>query len=157
MQMDDQEESQNVEDVRNSSGGGFQFGPVHGVGLGTLIAAIVVGWFFGFNPLQVLGFLSGTQSSLQSAPDRTVTAPPANDAQAIFVAQILRSTEVVWDHAFEEMGRRYEYPKLRLFRNSYPTACGEGEAAAGPFYCPNDRYVYLDLTFFDLMTRKLGA
>jgi predicted metalloprotease len=73
------------------------------------------------------------------------------------VSQILRSTEVVWTDTFKQMGRTYENPKLRLFRDSYPTACGQGEAAAGPFYCPNDRIVYLDLGFFDLMTQQLNA
>lgn len=70
---------------------------------------------------------------------------------------MLRSTEVVWDHAFADMGRTYEEPKLVLFRGAYPTACGLGQAAMGPFYCPNDRRVYLDLSFFDLMTQELGA
>jgi predicted metalloprotease len=73
------------------------------------------------------------------------------------VSQILRSTEVVWTDTFKQLGRTYENPKLRLFRDSYPTACGQGEAAAGPFYCPNDRIVYLDLGFFDLMTQQLNA
>ena len=79
------------------------------------------------------------------------------DPQIKFVSQILRSTEVVWTDAFQQMGRTYENPKLRLFRDSYPTACGQGQAAAGPFYCPDDRIVYLDLGFFDLMTQQLHA
>ena len=153
MEMDDQEESQNVVDVRRSG-----FRPAHGVGLGGLAVALIVGWAFGINPLKVLGLLSDTTSSIQSAPgDSAGTAPPADDAQAKFVSQILRSTEVVWAHTFEQMGRSYEDPKLVLFRDSYPTACGMGDAAAGPFYCPRDHRVYLDLTFFDLMTQQLGA
>jgi predicted metalloprotease len=63
----------------------------------------------------------------------------------------------VWTTAFQERGQTYEQPKLRLFRDSYPTACGTGEAAAGPFYCPQDHIVYLDLSFFDVMTQQLGA
>jgi predicted metalloprotease len=154
MRMDDQEESRNVEDVRGSG-----FRPIHGVGLGTVVLAIVGGWIFGVNPLTLLGLLSGVTSSVSTAPPTggTASAPPANDAQAKFVSQVLRSTEVVWTHAFQQMGRTYEEPKLILFRDAYPTACGTGEAAAGPFYCPNDRHVYLDLTFFDLMTQQLGA
>ena len=66
-------------------------------------------------------------------------------------------TETVWTAAFQERGETYRDPKLRLFRDSYPTACGLGEAAAGPFYCPQDQIVYLDLGFFDVMTRRLGA
>ena len=156
MDMNDQGESQNVEDVRGSGGGGFR--PIHGVGLGTLAIALVGGWFFGVSPLQVLGLLTGDGSvGGQSVPSGPAQAPPADDTQARFVSQVLRSTETVWTAAFAEQGRQYEQPKLRLFRDSFPTACGQGQAAAGPFYCPNDRIVYLDLGFFDVMTRQLGA
>jgi predicted metalloprotease len=155
MRMDDQDESQNVEDVRGSSGG---FRPVHGIGLGTIAVALIGGWLFGVNPLQILGLLSGgSSSSVQTAPDQSAQAPPADDSQAKFVSQVLRSTETVWTAAFQERGATYQEPKLRLFRDSYPTACGQGQAAAGPFYCPKDHIVYLDLTFFDVMTRQLGA
>jgi predicted metalloprotease len=154
--MDDQDESQNVEDVRGSSGGGFR--PIHGIGLGSIAIALVGGWIFGVSPLQVLSLLTGgTSSNVQSAPGEPAQPPPVDDAQAKFVSQILRSTETVWTTAFRETGRNYEDPKLRLFRDSYPTACGQGEAAAGPFYCPKDHIVYLDLGFFDVMTRQLGA
>jgi uncharacterized protein len=152
MRMEDQEESQNVEDVRGSGG----FRPVHGIGLGTLVVALVGGWLLGINPLQILGLLSGGTSSVQ-APAEPAQAPPAGDANARFVSQILRSTEQVWTRAFQERGATYEDPKLRLFRDAYPTACGQGEAAAGPFYCPRDHIVYLDLSFFDVMTQQLGA
>jgi predicted metalloprotease len=155
MRMDDQGESQNVEDVRGSSGG---FRPIHGISLGTVAVALIGGWIFGINPLQILGLLSGggTTSSVQ-APAEPGQAPPMGDAQAKFVSQVLRSTEQVWTAAFQERGATYEEPKLRLFRDSYPTACGQGEAAAGPFYCPRDHIVYLDLGFFDIMTQQLGA
>src|SRR5271166_1538410 len=155
MRMDDQDESDNVEDVRGSSG--FQFRPVHGISLGTVVVALVAGWALGINPLQMLGLLSGEDSSVRSTQSAAPQAPPADDAQAKFVSQILRSTEVVWNHNFRETGRTYEDPKLVLFRDSYPTACGLGRQAAGHFYCPNDRNVYLDLSFFDLMTQKIGA
>ena len=156
MRMDDQDESQNVEDVRGSSGG---FRPIHGIGIGTIVVALVGGWIFGVNPLTILGLLSGggTSSSVQAPSDEPAQAPPENDAQAKFVRQVLRSTEQVWTTAFQERGATYEDPKLKLFRDSYPTACGQGEAAAGPFYCPRDHIVYLDLAFFDVMTQQLGA
>ncbi len=162
MDMRDQDESSNVEDARNSSGGGFQFRPVHGIGLGTIAIALIGGWALGINPLQMLGLLSGTPTQ-QTAPQTTDqtsdqgAASGTEDPQRKFVSQILRSTEVVWTDAFRQLGRRYENPKLLLFRDSYPTACGQGQAAAGPFYCPNDRTVYLDLGFFDLMTQQLNA
>lgn len=156
MDMNDQDESRNVEDVRGS--GGFQFRPVHGVSLGTVVVALVAGWVFGVNPLQLLGLLSGGSPGVQTgAPPPGAAAPDLNDPQVKFVSQVLRSTEQVWGEAFQGMGRTYQEPRLRLFRDSYPTACGMGQAAAGPFYCPQDRIVYLDLSFFDLMTRQLGA
>jgi uncharacterized protein len=156
MRMDDQDESRNVEDVRGSSGG---FRPIHGISLGTIVVALVGGWIFGVNPLQILGLLSGggTSSSVQAPIDEPGQAPPEGDAQAKFVSQILRSTEQVWTTAFQERGATYAEPKLKLFRDSFPTACGQGEAAAGPFYCPRDHIVYLDLAFFDVMTQQLGA
>ncbi len=158
MRMDGQDESSNVEDVRGASGGargGFRIGGGR-IGLGTVAIALVAGWFLGINPLTVLGLLSGDgpmapSSSAPGAP------PPAGDAQARFVSQVLRSTEVVWTEAFREAGKTYEAPKLRLFRGSYPTGCGQGDAAMGPFYCPADRIVYLDLGFFETLNSRLGA
>ena len=155
MRMEDQEESQNVEDERASSGGGFQLRPLHGIGLGGLAVALIGGWLLGFSPMQVLSLLSG--SSVPDSPSAPAAAPPANDPQARFVSQILRSTEQVWGDYFSQHGKTYTDPKLVLYRDSYPTACGQGQAAAGPFYCPRDRIVYLDMSFFDLMTRQLGA
>jgi predicted metalloprotease len=156
MKMDDQGESQNVEDVRGSSGGGFR--PIHGIGLGSVALAIIGGLIFHVNPLELLGLMSGgDQSSTQSAPQQPAQSPPATDPEAKFVSQVLRSTETVWTAAFQERGLTYTDPKLRLFRDSYPTACGQGSAAAGPFYCAQDQVVYLDLGFFDVMTRQLGA
>jgi uncharacterized protein len=172
MDMRDQEESRNVEDERGSSGGGgFQFRPIHGVGLGTLAIALIGGWALGINPLTLLGVLSGgapiqqtSTQSLPQSPDQTAdngapaeAASGVEDPQKKFVSQILRSTEVVWTDYFRQLGRNYENPKLVLFTDSYPTACGQGQAAAGPFYCPNDRSVYLDMGFFDLMTQQLNA
>ena len=154
MRMDDQGESQNVEDVRGSSGG---FRPIHGISLGSVAVALIAGWIFGINPLQILGLLSGGGTTSVQSPQGPPQSPPANDPEAKFVSQILRSTEQVWTTAFQERGMTYEEPKLRLFRDSYPTACGTGETAAGPFYCPRDHIVYLDLSFFDVMTQQLGA
>jgi hypothetical protein len=154
--MNDQDESRNVEDVRGSSGGGFR--PVHGVGLGTIVVALIAGWAFGINPLQILGVLSGgSVQQSQSVPAPQSAPIDDNDPQVKFVSQVLRSTEVVWTDVFRSAGSAYQDPKLRLYRDSYPTACGQGQAAAGPFYCPQDRIVYLDLGFFDLMTQQLGA
>jgi predicted metalloprotease len=160
--MDGEEESSNVEDVRGSGGGGggggISFGGGRGIGLGTVAIALVAGWIFGINPLTVLGLLSGGGApSVQTAPQGPAHAPPAGDAQAKFVSQVLHSTEVVWTGVFQSAGKTYEPPKLRLFSNSFPTGCGQGDAAMGPFYCPADRIVYLDMSFFNVMTQRLGA
>lgn len=152
MRMDGQDESRNVEDVRGSG-----FRPVHGISLGSLVLALLAGWIFHVNPLSLLGLADGTSPGGSTTTQSAASASSEEDAQAKFVSQVLRSTEVVWGDVFQQMNRTYEEPKLVLFRGAYPTACGTGEAAAGPFYCPNDQKVYLDLSFFDLMTTQLGA
>lgn len=162
MRMEGQEESSNVEDVRGSSGagGGFGFGG-RSVGIGTIVVALVAGWIFGINPLTVLGLLGGDGGGApvhqQTLPPGAGRAPPSDDAQARFVSQVLRSTEDVWTDVFRAAGKTYEAPKLRLFSGSFPTACGMGQAAMGPFYCPGDRIVYLDMGFFEVMRTRLGA
>jgi predicted metalloprotease len=162
MRMDGQEESENVEDVRGMSGGGggggFGLGG-RSIGIGTVAFALIAGWVFGINPLTILGLASGGGGAPieQSAPQGPLPKPPANDPQARFVSQVLRSTEVVWTDVFREAGRTYQPPKLTIYRGSWPTACGQGQAAMGPFYCPNDRKVYIDLGFYDVMRTKLGA
>jgi uncharacterized protein len=149
MKWEGQEQSDNVEDRR--SGGGI--GARH-IGLGTVVVALVAGWVFGINPITVLGLLSGGDAPAVQAPAHR---PPAGDQEAAFVSVVLRDTEQVWGRVFEAEGGRYQDPKLVLFRGSTPTACGAGQSAMGPFYCPGDRKVYLDLDFFDTLSRQLGA
>jgi hypothetical protein len=162
MRMDGQDESSNVEDVRGMSGGGGGIGfGGRSIGLGSVAVALVAGWIFGVNPLTLLGLMGGSggggQVVQQQRQQGPAPAPPANDAGAKFVSQVLRSTEVVWTDVFRESGRTYQPPKLVLFSGSWPTACGQGDAAMGPFYCPNDQKVYIDLSFYDTLARKLGA
>ena len=159
MRMDGEEESSNVEDARGGGGGGggFSFGGGRGIGLGTVAIALVAGWIFGINPLTVLGLLSGGGSPMQQSAPGPAHAPPAGDAQAKFMSQVLHSTETVWTDVFRSAGKTYEPPKLRLFTGREPTACGQGDAAMGPFYCPGDRKVYLDMNFFNVMSQRLGA
>ena len=160
MRMDGQETSSNVEDARSSSGGGRGFGfGGRSLGIGTVVIALVGGMIFGVNPLTILGMLTGDggASPMQTVPPGPRDAPPADDAQAGFVSQVLRSTEVVWTDIFNRSGKTYQDPKLTLFRGSYPTSCGLGQSAMGPFYCPADRHVYLDMNFFDTMRTQLGA
>ena len=160
MRMDGQDESSNVEDARGSGGGGGGFGiGGRGIGLGSVVIALVAGWIFGINPLTVLGVLSGGGGApMQQAAPRPAHVPPAGDAQARFVSQVLRSTEVVWTDVFREAGQTYQPPKLRAVpRPASPPRAAAGDAAMGPFYCPGDRKVYIDLSFFDVMSRRLGA
>jgi predicted metalloprotease len=158
--MDGQDESSNVEDVRGmrgGGGGGFGIGG-RGIGLGTVAVAVIAGWIFGINPLTLLGMMGGGEApTAQTAPQGPAPAPPADDAQARFVSQVLRSTETVWTDVFKQAGRTYQPPRLVLFSDRWPTACGQGEAAMGPFYCPNDQKVYIDLRFYNVLERKLGA
>jgi uncharacterized protein len=104
----------------------------------------------------VLGLLSGGGGApqVQHAP---AGKPPANDQMARFVAVVLGDTEDVWTEQFRQMGSTYRAPKLVLFSHAYPTACGQGQAAMGPFYCPGDQKVYIDLSFYEIMRTRLGA
>ncbi len=158
MRMDGQEESSNVEDARGRSGGGGGFGiGGRGLGIGSIAIAIIAGWIFGINPLTILGLLGGGDSAPTVQQQGPAPAPPAGDTGAQFVSQVLRSTEDVWTDIFKESGRTYQPPKLVLFTGSYPTACGQGQAAMGPFYCPEDQKVYIDLRFYKVLEQKLGA
>jgi len=156
MRMDDQRESDNLEDRRGSGmggGGGLRLGGGR-LGLGTIAIALVASYFLGINPLTLLSMLSGggMPAVEQSAPP--ASKPPANDETAIFVSKVLASTEDTWNEVFRASGRQYEEPKLVLFSGVTPTACGTGQSAMGPFYCPGDQKVYIDLTFFrDLKSR----
>jgi hypothetical protein len=158
MRMDGQEESSNVEDVRGMSGGGGGFGfGGRGLSIGGIVIAVIVGWIFGINPLQLLGMMDGSGGGTTVQQQGPAPAPPKDDAGARFVSQVLRSTEQVWTDVFRESGRTYQAPKLVLFSGSWPTACGQGQAAMGPFYCPEDHKVYIDLSFYRVLEQKLGA
>ncbi|MBE2245450.1 MAG: neutral zinc metallopeptidase [Burkholderiaceae bacterium] len=156
MRLDGERESSNVEDMRGRGGGsGFRVGG-RGIGLGTIAIALVAGWIFGINPLTILGVLGGGGGM---APPLEQQAPPASSDEPMvrFVKQVLASTEDVWTVQFEQAGSTYQAPRLALFRGAVPTACGQGQSAMGPFYCPADRKVYLDLDFYEVMKSRLGA
>ncbi|MFO1329117.1 MAG: neutral zinc metallopeptidase [Rubrivivax sp.] len=161
MKWEGQEQSRNVEDRRGADGGmGGGGGPRlggRGIGLGTIVIALVAGWIFGINPLTVLGVLGGGGPAEVAAPSQgPARRPPADDRAAAFISTVLRDTEQVWGRQFAAEGGRYQEPVLVLFRGATRTACGVGEQAMGPFYCPGDSKVYLDLSFFDTLAR-LGA
>ena len=165
MKWEGQDQSSNVEDRRGEDGGGGGGGGGRGfiggrsIGIGSIAIALVAGWVFGINPLTVLGLLSGGGQEApqsQQAPG-PAQRPPANDKAAAFVSTVLRDTEQVWGKVMQAGGSAYREPKLVLFRGATPTACGTGESAMGPFYCPGDGKVYVDLDFFDTLSKRLGA
>ncbi len=155
MRWEGQEQSSNVED-RRSGGGGFGFGG-RSIGIGTIVIALLGGWIFGINPLTIIGMLSGGGSPVVQQQAGPAQAPPGNDKEAAFVSTVLRSTEDAWGQVFRENKAQYQPPRLVLFRGATPTACGTGQSAMGPFYCPGDQKVYLDMDFFDTLSRQLGA
>ena len=157
MRMDGQEESSNVEDVRGMGGGGGGGFGGRGLSIGGIIIAVIAGWIFGINPLTLLGLMDGGGGGTTVQQQGPAPAPPKDDPAAHFVSQVLRSTEQVWTDVFRESGKTYQPPKLVLFSGSYPTACGQGQAAMGPFYCPEDHKVYIDLSFYRVLEQKLGA
>ncbi len=155
MKWEGNRESDNVEDARGRSGGGGV--SLGGVSIGSVVIALVAGWAFGINPLTVLGLLNGGGAPQQVQQGPAGGAPPASDRMGQFVRTVLADTEDVWRAQFRQAGMTYREPKLVLFSGSYPTACGRGDAAAGPFYCPGDQKVYIDLSFYEVMRTRLGA
>jgi uncharacterized protein len=161
MKWEGNRQSDNVEDRRDdapgSGGGGFRLGGGRGIGVGTIAIALVAGWIFGINPLTILGVLSGGGTEEAPVAQAPAHRPPADDKMAAFVATILADTEDVWKAQFGAQGGGYREPKLVLFRGATATACGTGQAAMGPFYCPGDQKVYIDLGFYETMKTRLGA
>ena len=148
-------QSQNIEDRRGR-------GPVKagGVGIGAILIALIGGWLFGVDPSQILGVIGGMQGTQQSqapAPTPEEEAARANDPRRQFVASILGETEDVWSTIFQQAGKQYPAPTLVLYENAVTSACGQASSAVGPFYCPGDQQVYIDLSFFREMQRRLGG
>ena len=157
MKWEGNRESDNVEDRRDGGGGGFQMLGGRSIGIGTIVVALLGGWLLGVNPLTLLGLLSGggvPPAQVQQAPAQR---PPADDRLARFVSNVLADTEDVWHGVFRQAGGSYQEPRLVLFRGATPTACGTGQAAMGPFYCPADQKVYIDLGFYETLQSRLGA
>jgi predicted metalloprotease len=154
MKLDDSRRSDNVEDDR---GGGGGIRGIH-LGLGGTLAVIVIGYFMGVSPSTLLSLLSGGEprSVAPTAPAPADRAP-GNDPQVDFVRAILGETEDVWGAYFRNMGRTYVRPKLVLFSGQVASACGFASSAAGPFYCPGDQKVYIDLSFYRQLATEFGA
>jgi predicted metalloprotease len=157
MKWEGNRESDNVEDTRGSGGGGGGFGlGGRSIGIGTIVIALIGSAVFGVNPLTVLNLLSGGGGA-GPAPEAQVQATPATDKQTRFVRTVLADTEDVWTKLFAERSATYAKPKLRIFEGGTETGCGHGETASGPFYCPADQKVYIDLSFYRLMQERFGV
>ncbi len=153
MRLGDGRRSDNVEDRRGESGRRLPIGR-GGIGIGTVVLALAA-WYFGIDPNIVL---QGAGQMQQQQPDAgPAAAPPASDQQAQFIAMVLGDTEDTWNTIFAAGGKQYREPKLVLFSGAYPTACGMGEAAMGPFYCPGDQKVYIDLSFYEQLQNRFQA
>jgi predicted metalloprotease len=145
--------SSNVEDRRGQRFGGRG---LLGGGIFTLVL-VVIGMFFGIDPRVILG-LAGTVQQIQApaeAPAGKVGAPA--DEMGRFVSVVLADTEQTWNTLFRQLGRDYQEPRLVLFTGATPTACGTGQAAMGPFYCPLDQRVYIDLAFYQQLRDRFRA
>ena len=152
MRFDNSRESENVEDRRGGGGGGGRGLPMggKGIGLGTIVLALVA-MYFGVDPSIVLN--QAVEAPAPSAASRPA-GPPANDAESKFIRHVLAETEDTWQQIFRQSGKQYVEPTLVLFSGATRTACGVGQAAMGPFYCPADQKVYIDLSFYqELKTR----
>jgi predicted metalloprotease len=139
--------STNVEDRR-----GMRMGtalPLGG-GIGGLVLLLLYSALTGTNPIDIVGDVAPTEETAR-------TGVPADDQQAQFISVVLKSTEDVWHQVFRERGAQYEPPVLVLFTDATQSACGVGQSAMGPFYCPADRKVYLDLSFFQELADNFGA
>jgi hypothetical protein len=160
MRDDDLRASSNIDDRRGQGGGGGFPGGRGGLGIGTIIVLTLLGWLFGINPAvlingaQLVAGGGGPSTSQQSS--RPTGAP--GDRQGVFVARILGETEDVWSQILPQQANiAYQKPILVLFSGTTGSACGTARSAMGPFYCPNDRKVYLDTLFFQDMQRRMGG
>ena len=162
MRWEDERQSDNVEDRRGQGGG---FGGVGmrrgGIGIGAILVALVGGWLLGINPLELLGLIGG----IDGGPVVQAPAPSPSGEQGAspidpggrFVSTVLASTEDAWTEVFRKGGAEYRPPKLVMFNGATQTACGLGQSAAGPFYCPEDETVYIDLDFYRMLQQRFKA
>jgi uncharacterized protein len=153
MRWRDERQSDNIEDRRGMSiPRGAKIGGVSGLGL---LAVVLIGMFFGIDPTVLLQGVQEVQTPSVSV-ERS-GRPAGKDDQRDFVAAVLGETEDVWHEVFRKMGRTYQAPTLVLFSRAVESACGMAGTAVGPFYCPSDHKVYLDLTFFEDLRTRFGA
>ena len=155
MRWQGRRESNNIEDRRDESGGPVIQGPGFRLpgGKGGIILLVIV-IFASYYGVDLTGLITGEPVN-NSSQQRAIN--PQEDEAAKFTSVIFATTEDTWGQLFEKMGRHYQQPKLVMYRNRITTGCGTGQSIMGPFYCPADSKVYIDLSFYDDMKHKLGA
>jgi predicted metalloprotease len=160
MKWEGNRESDNVEDRRDDSGGGGGGGFSIGggsLGLGGIAVALVASYFLGINPMTMINLLSGGGQSAPVQHQSTTRKAAPDDQMARFVSTVLADTEDTWGEIFRARGATYVRPRLVLFSGRTATACGTGQSATGPFYCPADQKIYIDLSFYQLMKQRFNV
>jgi predicted metalloprotease len=156
MRWDQQRQSDNVEDRRGVRLGGGMGRGVGGLGIGGLLVLMVLGYLVGGDPLALLRDSGAPAQVDQSQPGEAGPAP--TDEAGKFIRAVLGSTEDVWTAQFQQqLNKRYQAPRLVLFSEAVQSACGTASSAVGPFYCPPDQQVYIDLSFYRELDRRFGA
>jgi predicted metalloprotease len=164
-------ESSNVEDRRGSGGGGFGRGPGGGgfrvpigggrrgggLGIGAIVAIGLIAWALGFNPFALLSTGELVPFNQERPTAEQASGPTAADEMSRFVRVVLAETEDTWSGLFAAENRAYAEPTLVLFSGGVRSACGFASAASGPFYCPGDRKLYIDLSFYEELRRRFAA
>jgi uncharacterized protein len=141
----------NIDDLRGSSGGGMGRIPM---GIGGVLVLLVLSWFTGIDFLSLVGNNSVPQSESATGTSGPVTSTPAEEETMDFVNAVVEDTQVTWEQL---LGDRYQRTRAVVFRDAVNSTCGMAQSAVGPFYCPGDRKVYLDLSFFDELNQRFGA
>lgn len=158
MKWEGNRQSDNVEDGRGDGGGGGGGFGIGGksIGLGTIVIALIGSYFFGIDPSVILGGGGNVSAPVQQQGPAPASSPE-DDRQVAFVKTVLADTEDVWTDIFRANNSSYVKPKLKLFTGGVATACGTGRSASGPFYCPGDQKVYIDLSFYKLMEQRFNV
>ncbi len=156
MKWDEMRESDNVEDERGGRSNLSAGGMLGGLGAAGTAIAVIAGLIFNVDPARILSFLNGGQTTAPAS--QGVVKAPVNDRDSAFVKSVLGDTEDTWQRIFkQQLNTNYQAPKLVLFDGSVRSACGSADTAAGPFYCPADKKVYLDMGFFKYLEATAGS
>ena len=148
--------SRNLDDLRGQTGGGGRMIGGRGMGIGGVVVALILSLVFGVNIFDGGGGGGPIQTS-PGAVDQPVASTPQEEERIQFVSFVLDDVQKTWAELLPKLGDQYQEARLAVFRDGVSTACGDAPAAVGPFYCPADQRVYLDLSFFDELARRFGA